>query len=90
LFKKVVLLSETYSPPWCPKLVTILDGIQDLAQKKQLRKVLHIVLLFTSAYVQVCILSPISTRSSSGKGQPWYEFSSMYTIHNALLILDNC
>jgi len=26
---------------------------------------------------------------ASGKGQPWYEFSTIYTVHNAWVIVDN-
>jgi len=46
-------------------------------------------LVIKSAYTQVCIsLSPTSTRSATfGKGQPWHEFSSIYTIHNVWFTL---
>ena len=77
------------------KLTSPLGGIQQImVRQKQLQKALFLVLFSVSDYKRLdtrldFIIINFHRKRASGKGQPWYEFSSICTAHNVRVIMDN-
>jgi len=65
-----------------------------MVRLKQLQKALLLVLFSVSDYKRLdtrlyFIIINFHRKQASGKGQPWYEFSSICTAHNERVIMHN-